>query len=118
EAATVSAGGALAAPPPSPPRPRAAGGAAWYLSTDLDEGSLDELLGRLLDDTGVTPVTTASPGVEAVRRTAGQRSYLFLINHTDAEGSAAGRGVDLLTAQRHDGTVVLPPGTVAVLREE
>jgi beta-galactosidase len=53
-----------------------------------------------------------------VRRSAGQRSYLFLINHADAEGSAAGRGMDLLTGQRHDGTVVLPAGTVAVLREE
>jgi beta-galactosidase len=111
-------GGGLDGVPAVTRRPLAGGGAAWYLSTDLDEGSLDELLGRLLDDTGVTPVTSASPGVEAVRRSAGQRSYLFLINHTDAEGSAAGRGVDLLTGERHDGTVALPPGTVAVLREE
>ena len=73
---------------------------------------------RILTETGIEPVTAVTPGVEAVRRSSDTASYLFLINHGTTEGIAAGSGVDLLTGFRHDGKVTLPPGAVAVVRED
>lgn len=92
-------------------------GTAWYLSADLDPESLGALVDRLLTETPVEPVAIASPGVEAVRRSAADRSYLFLINHSDEEGWADASGVDLLTRSAHEGRAPLAPGAVAVLRE-
>lgn len=92
-------------------------GTAWYLSADLDPESLGALVNRLLTETPVEPVTVASPGVEAVRRSAEDRSYLFLINHSEEEGWADASGVDLLTGSTHDGRAPLAPGAVTVLRE-
>jgi len=92
-------------------------GSAWYLSTELERDGLEALLARLLDETGVTPTTVVSPGVEAVRRAEAGRSYLFLVNHTDAAGWAEATGEDLLTGRSHDGRVVIEGGGVAVIRE-
>jgi beta-galactosidase len=75
----------------------------------------------VLSVAGVARTAVVSAGVEAVRRTApeGDRSYLFLINHSTAEeGWAQTRGTDLLTGARHEGPVALPAGSVAVIREE
>lgn len=94
------------------------GGAAWYLASDLDEPSLDALLGRLLDETGVCAVTVATPGLEVLRRSSATGSYLFLINHAETAGYAEASGVDLLTGTRHSGRVPVSAGGVAVLREE
>ncbi|HYN96240.1 MAG TPA: beta-galactosidase [Pilimelia sp.] len=112
------AGGDLAGVPAVTRRRLPGGGAAWYLATELDERGFDELVGRLLDDTGSTPVTAVPAGVEAVRRASASGSYLFLINHSAADASAAGAGVDLLSGDRHHGIVPLPAGGVAVIRED
>jgi len=99
-------------------RRRLGEGVAWYLSTDLDTASLAELMERILSETGVRPAADVAPGVEAVRRTAPDADYLFLINHTDQPAWALARGVDLLTGHEHRDRVVLEPGAVAVIREE
>lgn len=99
-------------------RRRLGEGVAWYLTTDLDTASLDDLMGRVLSETGVRPAAEVAPGVEAVRRTAPDADYLFLLNHTDETGWAHTRGVDLLTGRAHADRVVLEPGAVAVIREE
>ncbi|TDB77943.1 beta-galactosidase [Micromonospora sp. KC723] len=112
------ADGDLAGVPAVTRRTTSGGGAGWYLATDLDERGLTELVGRLLDETGVGPVTVVAPGIEAVRRSSGTRSYLFLLNHGDTEGHASATGMDLLTGTRHDGQVALPAGGVAVIRED
>jgi beta-galactosidase len=86
-------------------------GSAWYLSADLDPAGRGQLLDAVLSAAGVAPTAVVSAGVEAVRRTApeGDRSYLFLINHsTSVEGWAQVRGTDLLTGAWHEGPVVLP----------
>lgn len=93
------------------------GGAAWYLSVDLDEPSLDDFIARTIREAGVVPVTAVSPGIEAVRRSSAASSYLFLINHAEAEGWADASGVDLLTGRNHQERVSLPGGAVAVIRE-
>ncbi|MFF1573335.1 beta-galactosidase [Leifsonia sp. NPDC058292] len=92
-------------------------GAAWYLSVDLDRPSLDEFVHGLLAEAGVKPVAEVSPGVEAVRRASGDRSYLFLINHRTEEARAQASGEDLLTGTVHHGSVSIAPGGVAVIRE-
>ncbi|PWU56277.1 hypothetical protein DLE60_26540, partial [Micromonospora globispora] len=56
--------------------------------------------------------------VEVVRRRAGERSWLFAINHTDTDARLAVSGVDLLGDTRCDGELLVPAGAVAVVREE
>jgi beta-galactosidase len=92
-------------------------GSAWYLSADLDEASLAELVDLVLADSAVTPAAPVSRGVEAVRRSSASSSYLFLINHCDDDGWAQASGVDLLTGLAHAGRVDLEAGSVAVIRE-
>jgi beta-galactosidase len=90
-------------------------GAAWYVGTMLSREGRHELLDRLLAEAGVAPAVAGLPaGVEAVRRAGPTASYLFLINHTDADVAAPVAGVDLLTGSPA-GTIFA--GGVAVVRE-
>ena len=57
-------------------------------------------------------------GVEATRRSDGYGSWLFLLNHTDAEQTVPATGHDLVTDESVDGAVRLAPGGAAVIREE
>ncbi|WP_341946328.1 beta-galactosidase [Microbacterium sp. LWH11-1.2] len=102
---------------PALTRRRVGAGTAWYLSTDLDEAGLAALAERLLDEAGVAPTAVVSRGVEAVRRSSDDSSYLFLINHTDDDGWVEASGTDLLTGNAHTGRVSVPAGAVAVIRE-
>ncbi|ROS21571.1 beta-galactosidase [Rathayibacter sp. PhB127] len=92
-------------------------GAAWYLSADLAPADLGALIERILEETGIDPVAVVSPGTEAVRRTSDSASYLFLINHAEADGWAEASGTDLLTGAEHAERVPLAAGGVAVIRE-
>ena len=103
---------------PALTRHRVGDGAAWYLATRLDEAATDALVGRLLTEAGVRPPVAAPPGVEVVRRRADDRSWLFVVNHTDAEATLDATGTDLLTGQPCGGTLRVPAGEVAVVREE
>jgi beta-galactosidase len=109
--------GDLAGNPAITRRRIGATGSAWYLSVELDEASLSAFVGRLLEETGVPATAEVSAGIEAVRRSSGDVSYLFLINHAATNGWAHTSGADLLTGAVHDGTVPLPAGGVAVIRE-
>jgi beta-galactosidase len=93
-------------------------GAAWYLSTLPDDDRLGALLDGVLSAAGVEPTVTALPrGVEATRRSDGDGSWLFLLNHTDAEQTVRATGHDLVSDQAVDGSVRLVPGGAAVIRE-
>ncbi|GCD18885.1 beta-galactosidase [Cellulomonas algicola] len=91
-------------------------GSAWYLATRLDDAALGALTEALLVEAGVEPVLSGVPaGVEVARRQADDgRSWLFVLNHTDAP-------VDLppgevLTGRTSGGQV--HAGGYAVLREQ
>ncbi|MFC7643580.1 beta-galactosidase trimerization domain-containing protein [Streptosporangium lutulentum] len=88
-------------------------GAAWYVSTRLDDASLGRLLARIAAETGVA---VPAPGLELVRRShADGSTYLFAINHDDEKDvDLAESGTDLLTGRDFPGTV--PAGGVAVIR--
>jgi beta-galactosidase len=101
---------------PALTRHRVGAGRAWYLATRPDRPGLAAILDLVASTAGL-PAAPAPAGVEAVRRTNGTTSWLFLINHTTATATVPGRGLDLLTGHTHDGTVPLPPGATTILRE-
>ncbi|MFJ6196956.1 beta-galactosidase [Micromonospora sp. NPDC092111] len=103
---------------PALTRHRVGDGTAWYLATRLDETATDGLVARLLAESGARPPVAAPPGVEVVRRRAGDRSWLFVVNHSDAEVRLDVAGTDLLTGASAAGGLRVPAGEVAVVREE
>jgi beta-galactosidase len=103
---------------PAVTRNRVGAGLACYVSTELDESALADLLRDVLRDARVHPdAPGAGGGLEAVRRFAGHDSYLFLVNHDDRDRHTTAAGVDVLTGAAHDGDIVLTPGAMVVLRE-
>ncbi|WFE34534.1 beta-galactosidase [Micromonospora sp. WMMD975] len=93
-------------------------GAAWYVGTRLDDAATDKLVARLLAEAGVRPAAPVPAGVEVVRRRSADRSWLFVVNHTDEPARLPVTGVELLTGDRCDGELTVPPGEVAVVRED
>jgi beta-galactosidase len=101
---------------PAITRNRYGAGTSWYVGTQLGAG-LGAVLEQVLGEADVHPAVVGLPsGVEAVRRTGERHSYLFLINHTDADVSVPAAGVDLLTGRVGDPARVAA-GAVAVVRE-
>ncbi|WP_324651522.1 beta-galactosidase [Georgenia sp. H159] len=92
-------------------------GAAWYEAARLDDVALSRLVDALLGETRVQPAAAAPPGVEVVRRHGEQHSYLFVLNHTDAEHRVPADGTDLLTGTTHQGEVPVPAWGAVVVRE-
>jgi beta-galactosidase len=94
-------------------------GMAWYVSTRLDDASHQRMLAYAAQAAGVAPVCPAAPaGVEAVRRRSGERSWLFLLNHTDGALDVPASGVDLVSGARVATAVTVPARGFAVVREE
>ncbi len=93
-------------------------GTAWYLATRPDPATLAALLDRIRDEAGVRPVlATQADGIEAVRRSGTDADYLFLIDHSGAGAELPADGVELLTGKPVHGSVAVPAGGVAVVRE-
>ncbi|TDC36726.1 beta-galactosidase [Micromonospora sp. KC213] len=99
-------------------RHRVGAGTAWYAATRLDGAATDRLVARLLAESGARPPAGAPTGVEVVRRRGADASWLFVINHTDAEARLEVTGTDLITGTSCRGELLLPAGEVAVVREE
>lgn len=95
------------------------GGAAWYIATELAADSLDATLRKATADSGASAQGDENmPGLEVVRRADDDRSYLFLINHSNTDVEAPARGHDLITGERVDSIARIPAGAVRVIREE
>ncbi|MFI7239047.1 beta-galactosidase [Streptomyces cyaneofuscatus] len=92
-------------------------GTGWYVAAALPARSLRDLLGTVCQEAGAAPAAAVPPGVEAVRRGAGDRSYLFLVNHTDREVTVPVDGHTLLDGSVLPGYVSVPAGEVVVVRE-
>jgi beta-galactosidase len=94
-------------------------GTTWYLATLPDPATLSVLLDRVRTEAGVEPVRTTPAGVEAALRRGPDADYLFLINHTDepAEVEVALDATELLTGNPAPGSVTVPAGETAVVRE-
>jgi beta-galactosidase len=93
-------------------------GAAWYLSTLPDDPTLTALLARVTRAGGVAPAADVPPGVETTRRRSGDASWLFLLNDTDQPQEVSASGHDVVADGPVGPTVTLPPGGIAVVRED
>ncbi len=105
---------------PAVTRNRFGAGEATYLGTRLDPAAMARLLAEVCSRAGVQPVAAMPPGVEAVRRQARGKSYLFLLNHRDVavEVPVSAAGTNLIDGtQVHPGLIRIPPRGVAVLKE-
>jgi beta-galactosidase len=117
EAIACYAGGVLDGRP-AVTRHGVGAGVAYYVSTRLDPGSHGGLLAGVATAAGAGPEQAGVPaGVEAVRRRDGERSWLFLMNHTGHEHDVPATGTDLLTGNVVTGLLRLPAGGTAVIRE-
>ncbi len=95
-------------------------GAAYYIGTTLDSIAMGALLEKAWTEAGVATVGDAPSGVEAVRRNGAAGSYLFLLNHRDAEVEVeVGPGVDALTGERiAAGRLRIADYGVAIIKED
>ncbi|MEE1833074.1 beta-galactosidase, partial [Streptomyces sp. SP17KL33] len=93
-------------------------GTAWYLATHPDPTTLATVLQRVCQDAGVGPEREVPAGVEVVRRRGTDADYLFLIDHSGRGAEVPADGVELLTGKPVNGSVTVPEGGVAVVREE
>jgi beta-galactosidase len=117
EALARYAGGVLDGLPAVTRHPVGAG-VAYYVSTRLEPDSYGGFLAAVAAASGAGPEQAGlPPGVEAVRRHDGDRSWLFLLNHTGDPHEVPAAGTDLLTGAPVTGELRLPAGGAAVIRE-
>lgn len=102
---------------PAVTRNPAGRGAAYYVATRLSEAGTDDLLAWIATDAGVEAAAEPQDGVEVVRRSDGERSWLFVINHSEQEARVNTEGVELIAGTPINGTLVVPAGKVAVVRQ-
>jgi beta-galactosidase len=117
EAIARYADGPLTGVPAVTRRAWGGGGAAWYLATRPDPGTRAALLHRISQEAGVRPEREVPAGVEVVRRLGADADYLFLIDHAGAGAEVTADGTELLTGKPVRGSVTVPAGGVAVVRE-
>lgn len=93
-------------------------GTATYVATRLERSALSALLADVAALAGVQPeLPEAGDGLEVVRRFAGERTYLFVINHGDAARAVRAAGTDLLSGIELDGAITVAAGEALVVRE-
>jgi beta-galactosidase len=93
-------------------------GLSFYLGTELESTGLDWLIGLVCAEAGIQPVVQGLPaGVEVLRRSSGEKSWLFLLNHSGGviEIPLGKSGRDLLGGKTITGSVILEPNGVAVV---
>ncbi len=102
---------------PAVTRHRVGDGVAWYIATRTDVDTTARVIARVVEEAGVSPVAAAPPGVEVQRRRSGDTTWLFVLNHTDAEATVLATGTDIVTGSAVSASITVAPGGVAVVRE-
>ena len=95
-------------------------GKAYYVGTRSNEDFYQTFLKERLEEKGVRPVLEVEGvGIEATERIKGDKRYLFVLNHNDAEGTFVmpKTKVDLLTERTYNGgeVVTIPSKEVMIL---
>lgn len=62
-------------------------GKAYYVGTRSSENFYQDFIRDIMEEKGIVPVLKTPRGVEATERFKGERSYLFVLNHNDAESA-------------------------------
>jgi beta-galactosidase len=93
-------------------------GKAVYIGADLNAESLARVLRTLAAQAGVTQPLEVPPGVEVTVRAAGNKQWMFLLNHTPALQTVniPRPSTDLLTGEAHNETIDLSAYAVRVLQ--
>ncbi|TMB43506.1 MAG: beta-galactosidase, partial [Chloroflexi bacterium] len=95
-------------------------GTAFYMGTRPEPAAMARLLQIACSQAGVAPAGQTPQGVEVVRRMAGKKPVLFLLNHRDVavDVPIVAAGENLIDgAQIHPGLMRIEPRGVAVIRE-
>lgn len=96
-------------------------GKAYYVGTRSSEDFYQMFLKERLEEKGIKPVLEVEGvGIEATKRVKGDKSYLFVLNHNDAEGTFVmpKTRVDLLTGRTYnEGEVVTIPSKEVMILE-
>ena len=96
-------------------------GHAYYLGTELALYGPNWLIDLVSNAAGISPVLQNLPaGVEALQRSDGKKSWLFLLNYTDKtqEVKLTKSGQDLITHSQVEGTIQLSPRAVAIIESD
>ncbi|MET1018072.1 MAG: beta-galactosidase [Leifsonia flava] len=91
-------------------------GSAWYVATMLEDGAYRNLLADVARSAGVA----RHPGgedVDIVRRVGDAGSHLFVINHTADDLELQATGEEIVTGASVTGTLLVPGGSVRIVRE-
>jgi len=93
-------------------------GKAVYIGADLDAASLARVLRTLSGLAGVKPPLEVPPGIELTVRRAGDKQWIFVLNHTSVSQSVSipKTFTDLLTGGTHTGKVDVSGYGVRVLQ--
>jgi len=93
-------------------------GKAVYIGADLNAENLARVLRTLAAQAGVTQPLEVPSGVEVTVRAAGNKQWMFLLNHTPALQTVNIRrpSTDLLTGEAHNETIDLSAYAVRVLQ--
>jgi beta-galactosidase len=92
-------------------------GTAFYVATRLDDAGTVAVVSRALERADVRPAADVRPGVEVVRRHGDTHSWLFVLNHTERPVEVPATGRELIREADCSGTIAVPAGGVAVVRE-
>ncbi|TWD82388.1 beta-galactosidase [Kribbella amoyensis] len=90
---------------------------AWYISTWLDDPSYEALVRQVLQAAAIDPPNYPR-GVEVITRRTGRTRWRYLLNHTGQPAEIATDAENLITGEETAGSLVLAPGSFAVLREQ
>ena len=95
-------------------------GASFYVGTELQAAGMNWLIEHVCAAAHVHSIARTAPdGVEASRRSNGEKSWLFLLNYTSQsiEIPLEQAGRNLLTGQDANGAIVLEGNGVAIIEE-
>ncbi|MDV6302914.1 beta-galactosidase [Rhodococcus cerastii] len=92
-------------------------GAAWYAATVPDADGWVALTDKLCGAAGIETRRDLGSDVEIVRRSAGEQSWLFVLNHGSDKVSVPATGTDLVSGAHVDGELIVAAGGSAVIAE-
>jgi beta-galactosidase len=81
----------------------------------LDPQALRDVVAEAAAEAGVA-VQVTSAGLEVIARSDAEHTYTFLINHSDDEHKYPAPGYELIAGEEVSTAVVIPAGTVRVVR--
>ena len=96
-------------------------GKAYYIGTEPSDDFLNDFMGRICEDIGLTAPFAAAENVEVTRRVNGKGTTIFVLNHSHEPAwvdFGASRLTRLTTGESLTGKVTVAPRDVLVLRLE